>query len=64
MKNIYQSQIKQGTPCVGVCSVTFDEVCRGCGRTVDEVAQWAIMSEEQREIVWKRILKEGYLKCP
>ena len=48
------------TPCVAVCSTTFDEVCRGCGRTVVEVAHWVSMSAEQKELVWRRILAQGY----
>jgi predicted Fe-S protein YdhL (DUF1289 family) len=48
------------TPCVAVCSTTFDEICRGCGRTVIEVAHWVSMSEEQKEAVWQRILAQGY----
>lgn len=50
------------TPCVAVCSTTFDEVCRGCGRTVVEVAHWVSMSELQKELVWQRILAQGYPK--
>lgn len=48
------------TPCVAVCSTTFDEVCRGCGRTVVEVAHWVSMTAEQKEGVWQRILAQGY----
>ena len=48
------------TPCVAVCSTTFDDVCRGCGRTVVEVAHWVSMSQLQKEIVWQRILSQGY----
>ena len=48
------------TPCVAVCSTTFDEVCRGCGRTVAEVANWVVMNAEQKEVVWQRILAQGY----
>lgn len=48
------------TPCVAVCSTTFDEVCRGCGRTVAEVANWVSMSAEHKEVVWQRILAQGY----
>jgi predicted Fe-S protein YdhL (DUF1289 family) len=48
------------TPCVAVCSTTFDEVCRGCGRTVVEVAHWVSMTTEQKELVWQRILSQGY----
>jgi predicted Fe-S protein YdhL (DUF1289 family) len=48
------------TPCVAVCSTTFDEVCRGCGRTVMEVAHWVSMTALQKELVWQRILSQGY----
>ena len=48
------------TPCVAVCSTTFDEVCRGCGRTYVEVANWVAMSAEEKERVWVRILAQGY----
>ena len=48
------------TPCVAVCSTTFDDICRGCGRSVVEVAHWVSMSAEQKEAVWKRILAQGY----
>ncbi|MCD6026511.1 MAG: Fe-S oxidoreductase [Solimicrobium sp.] len=48
------------TPCVAVCSTTFDEICRGCGRTVEEVAMWVVMNETEKEVVWQRILSQGY----
>ncbi|HWZ47916.1 MAG: hypothetical protein JWQ10_3645 [Herbaspirillum sp.] len=48
------------TPCVAVCSTLFDDVCRGCGRTADEVAQWVAMTKEQKDAVWERILAQGY----
>jgi predicted Fe-S protein YdhL (DUF1289 family) len=48
------------TPCVAVCSTTFDDVCRGCGRTVIEVAHWVSMTADQKELVWQRILAQGY----
>ena len=37
------------TPCIDVCEM--DEgtgLCRGCGRTIDEIARWAGMSPEER----------------
>jgi predicted Fe-S protein YdhL (DUF1289 family) len=48
------------TPCVAVCSTTFDDICRGCGRTVAEVAEWVFMSQDHKDQVWTRILSEGY----
>lgn len=48
------------TPCVAVCSTTFDDICRGCGRTYIEVAHWVSMSEAEKEVVWQRITAQGY----
>jgi hypothetical protein len=48
------------SPCVAVCSTLFDEICRGCGRTVTEVSNWVFMSEAQRQVVWERIRGQGY----
>jgi predicted Fe-S protein YdhL (DUF1289 family) len=48
------------TPCVAVCSTLFDDICRGCGRTADEVSQWVVMTEQQKDKVWERILAQGY----
>jgi len=48
------------TPCVAVCSTTFDEICRGCGRSVVEVAHWVSMTEAEKELVWQRITAQGY----
>lgn len=37
------------TPCRGVCShCVGDEVCRGCGRTVEEVRDWNTYTQEQK----------------
>ncbi len=48
------------SPCVAVCSTTFDDVCRGCGRTVNEVANWVFLTQEEKDVIWERILAEGY----
>jgi predicted Fe-S protein YdhL (DUF1289 family) len=55
-----KAPVRPDTPCVAVCSTTFDEICRGCGRTVAEVAHWVSMDAGQKEIVWQRILAQGY----
>jgi len=48
------------TPCVGVCSTGFDDVCRGCLRTAVEVGRWVEMSPAEKRAVWTRILAAGY----
>ncbi|HEU0229278.1 MAG TPA: DUF1289 domain-containing protein [Burkholderiaceae bacterium] len=48
------------SPCVALCSTLYDDVCRGCGRTVMEVANWVFMSDDEKRRVWERIRAEGY----
>lgn len=48
------------SPCVAVCSTLFDDVCRGCGRTAFEVANWVFMSDDEKQVVWQRIKADGY----
>lgn len=43
------------SPCRGVCTTTYDEVCRACGRHYLEVAFWTTMTEEEKRAVWDRI---------
>jgi predicted Fe-S protein YdhL (DUF1289 family) len=50
------------SPCIGVCSTLFDEICQGCGRTAHEVSHWVFLSAEQKQIIWQRIIAEGTAK--
>ncbi|MBE9610216.1 DUF1289 domain-containing protein [Chitinilyticum piscinae] len=44
------------TPCIAVCSTALgDEVCRGCGRSSQEVAMWVTLDEAAREPIWQRL---------
>jgi predicted Fe-S protein YdhL (DUF1289 family) len=50
------------SPCVAICSTLFDDVCRGCGRTILEVSNWVFMTPEEKDTVWDRILSQGFPK--
>jgi predicted Fe-S protein YdhL (DUF1289 family) len=40
------------TPCLKICVLEPGSgLCRGCGRTVDEIAGWGAMSESDRRRV-------------
>ena len=40
------------SPCVKVCIMDPQrDVCMGCARTLDEIARWGVMSEEERDAV-------------
>jgi len=44
------------TPCVGICSTSIaGSVCRGCKRYAHEVIRWNGYSNEERQIVWRRL---------
>ena len=47
------------SPCIGVCSTLFDDVCKGCGRTAAEVSNWVFLSDDERRAVWERVKAEG-----
>lgn len=37
------------TPCIKVCVIDpASRLCEGCGRTLDEIAQWSSLSEAER----------------
>jgi len=43
------------SPCIKVCQLDLDNRCRGCGRTIDEIARWSTMTREERIAVNKRL---------
>lgn len=47
------------TPCIAICSTSQgDDVCKGCGRTFDEVQFWPSLSPAEKRVVWRRITLE------
>jgi len=36
------------SPCIKVCSLDERGLCRGCHRTLDEIAAWPRLSRDQR----------------
>ena len=48
------------TPCIAICSTSQgDDVCKGCGRTFDEVQRWTEMTPAEKRGTWRRITREG-----
>jgi uncharacterized protein len=43
-------------PCIAICSTAQgDAVCKGCGRTEDEVVAWPVMTPGEKRTIWRRI---------
>ena len=47
-------------PCIAICSTSQgDEMCKGCGRTFEEVQNWPSMSPYAKRDTWRRITADG-----
>jgi predicted Fe-S protein YdhL (DUF1289 family) len=45
------------SPCIGVC--VLDQrarICRGCRRTIDEIAAWSSMTDAAKRAVLRRLV--------
>lgn len=36
------------SPCIGICALDEDGLCRGCHRTGDEIAAWSRLDDAAR----------------
>ena len=47
-------------PCIAICSTSQgDNICKGCGRSADEVRRWTEMTPAAKRATWRRITDEG-----
>ncbi|HEY9530879.1 MAG TPA: DsbA family protein [Burkholderiales bacterium] len=48
------------SPCVKVCVLDPARgVCRGCGRTLDEIARWSSMSDAERDDIMDKLTRQS-----
>ena len=48
------------TPCIAICSTSQgDDMCKGCGRTFEEVQHWPGMTAVEKRDTWHRITLQG-----
>ncbi len=44
------------SPCIRVCEMdAASGLCRGCARTLDEIARWGQASPAERDAVWQAL---------
>jgi predicted Fe-S protein YdhL (DUF1289 family) len=47
-------------PCIAICSTSQgDSMCKGCGRSFEEVQRWTEMTPAEKRSTWRRITMEG-----
>ena len=48
---------KVESPCISICRYE-NEICVGCGRTVEEVTEWYNLTDKQKQKIIDRLEKE------
>jgi predicted Fe-S protein YdhL (DUF1289 family) len=44
------------SPCIKVCVMDpRRDICAGCGRTLDEIARWGSMTDEERSTIMRSL---------
>ncbi|WP_413481403.1 DUF1289 domain-containing protein [Serratia proteamaculans] len=44
------------SPCNNVCQIDAEKLwCRGCWRTLDEIAAWSSADDQEKRAIWQRI---------
>jgi len=44
------------SPCVKVCQMDPQrDVCLGCARTLDEIARWASLTDQERDLILSQL---------
>ena len=48
------------SPCISVCRMdAATGFCEGCYRTIEEIAQWGMMSDADKRAVWATLLQRA-----
>jgi predicted Fe-S protein YdhL (DUF1289 family) len=52
------------SPCKNVCRMDETSgLCAGCGRTLDEIALWSVLDDDDKRTVWA-LLPERLARLP
>ena len=50
------------SPCINVCVIDAGTgLCAGCGRSLDEIARWSAMTDEERRRIMRELARAGRL---
>jgi len=36
------------SPCILICTLDEDKICLGCGRSLEQISAWALMSKDEQ----------------
>ena len=58
------SDTEPRSPCVSICALDVDDICIGCYRSADEVTDWFLADEEEKEAILERARERMRLANP
>jgi predicted Fe-S protein YdhL (DUF1289 family) len=48
------------SPCISVCRMDrATGLCEGCFRTLDEIAEWGLASDQEKRAIWQRLAERA-----
>jgi uncharacterized protein len=48
------------SPCISVCRMdAVSGLCEGCFRSLDEIAGWSMMQDEEKRAVWHELVQRA-----
>jgi predicted Fe-S protein YdhL (DUF1289 family) len=50
-----EQQTPVPSPCINVCEMAPDGLCRGCLRTIEEIVAWGSAGDDDKRAVWAEI---------
>lgn len=60
---LHSSNSMSNSPCIGKCSTSmapFDEICKGCGRSVEEIRDWETYTDLDKKLINLKNVMRGY----
>lgn len=42
------------SPCVSICVLSDDDICQGCFRSAEEITDWFMASDEEKQAILER----------
>lgn len=46
-----QTDTAIASPCIKICALDASQICIGCGRSLDEIAEWLNAGERRRQAI-------------
>jgi predicted Fe-S protein YdhL (DUF1289 family) len=65
LRQISATSMPISSPCTKVCTIDpRSGLCRGCGRTLDEIAQWGSLGETERRRIMAELPQRHGMSVP